>query len=233
MDIRRHFLSKNSLAEKEISEDAPALILFFNKKSKGRNSSIAGFVMATCVKADITRFAPIKVRDADDAMSSMPFVLVGVGNVGDLDDIVDFSKELVHDIINAYGSPEALSLPKFKSDLTRMIRERYNNVQQRAFGIEIAVLSFLTSRPEIHRVKYNGEYHPCENYAVLGGYMTSGASKQSTRKLLLAELASYYKNHLPTRVEAEKIVADLLEKYTKDTGEMIHSNFTITTKKLK
>ena len=45
MNIKEHFLSKNVFAEKEISDDAPALVLFFLDEAPGAELRTLGWVM--------------------------------------------------------------------------------------------------------------------------------------------------------------------------------------------
>lgn len=218
-DVEKYFASKSRLAEREISDDSIALALAFNDKK----AKTTGYLLVTRTKADVKRFELIPVRLSNRG-GAIPFVLIGSGHYGDFQAISAKARKYVQDAMHLYGSVEALSTAGLLDYLAETISRVYIN-RRKAYGIDLLLISSL-GKFEMHRIKYNGEYHPCHYYGVVGGYQKIEAGNATLRKGILKLIDDFYnkRKRLPALAQVEKL-AEKIMNMEKDKGEITAMTF--------
>lgn len=222
--VEEYFHSKRRYAESEISDDAMVLALTYRKKT--RHGTVLGTYIITKIKAEIDKIQPVGMVASPDGPGEKlaPFLLAGCGNYTEFDDFVTASKRYVSNTIHEMGDISALSTESLVKTISNKFRHAFVN-GRKAYGTELMVVSFLSGAPEIYRIKYTGEFHPCSLYAVIGGYNSLNSKKGSLRKKALAELKKLYSGKkLPSQKTVKKL-AEQLMALERDKGEEIEANF--------
>lgn len=195
-DPKQHFQGKNELAREEISDDPVLIAMYFEEKNT------RGVLVATQVKSRIGKvieFPPHK------------FCICGVGNNNEFEEIMNFVEKLIHSFDRLYGA-ENLGVNFLLSNISEYLREYYMN-GPKALGLELLLMIY--NHPEIpkffygYRIKSDGDYHPIDYYAVIGGY--NKKKDESIRSIVMKELKSLYTQDKkpPTYKEAVNITKRL------------------------
>lgn len=195
-DPKQHFQGKNELAREEISDD-PVLIAIYFKEKNAR-----GVLVATQVKSKIGKVMDFPPHN---------FCICGVGNNNEFEEIIDFVEKSIHSFDRLYGM-ENFGVNFLLHNISEYLREYYMN-GPKALGVELLLMVY--NDPQIptffsgYRIKSDGDYHPVDYYAVIGGY--NKKKDESIRSIIMKELKSLYVSDkkLPTYKEAIKITKRL------------------------
>jgi len=207
--VKAYFNSKSQLAIEEINDDCVSIALVFQRTDAGEENE-RGVLMATKVKADIDKFIPLTPHLA--RRSTPPFILMGSGDYGDFEEVGDYANQYVADVYNFYEDEEAVSLKPLRVYICKVIRNAYIN-RKKAYGVDLLIVSVAHGGPEIIRIKYNGEYHPCANYAVAGGFRTISESVETGTQNTIGKGISVRKKTLGKETSIRKKALEILKGF--------------------
>lgn len=206
-DPQEHFSSKSLLARKEIEDDSPLVALRFTEKNRG------GIVFITKSQNGNVKWKILNEENEE------PIIIAGVGRYLDLVKFWGWLRGLIEDFINTYG-PRDLNSPYLIKKITEYFDLIYTN-ESRALGIEILFFTSLLGELKMFRIKYDGDYHETNLYAIVGGRkkIDSKNPRTSIRRSVLRELGKAYLSKIPNFRNAQSLGRKMLSKDLKN-GKM-------------
>ena len=195
------FQIKDERSKKEINDDAMLVALTFIEEEE------AGVYVVTKIKAEIEKISDIYPYEN--------FVIAGVGNYSEFKEITTLIDIVILDSKSIY-SPENITQQYLLGAVVENVKNYYRK-EPKALGLELLLFTLHPAREQIfhgYRIKWDGDYHPVTNFAIIGGYNAPKNSQMdpaSVRSIIKKQLGQLYENSKPDFQKVKTLANEFME----------------------